>query len=136
MKKITKKTMFENLRDLAESGALHMQDFNEDITDTMVIEFCEKEIAALDAKASKAKENAAKKKAEGDALREVIAQVLTNEFQTIAEVTAQIEGNDVTIGRVTNRLAALATAGIAEKSQITVGEGSAKRKIAAYRLAQ
>ena len=135
MKKITKKEMFETIRTLAESGALHACDVNEDITDDDVIAFCDKEIAALDAKAAKAKETAAKKKAEGDALRDAVLAVLTDEFQPIADIAAQVDSEDATVGKVTNRLAALAAAGLAVKTQITVGETGAKRKISAYKVA-
>lgn len=133
--RITKKEILSNVRALMEQ--LDIVEFeNEDLTPDAVIEFCDKEIAALDAKAAKAKEKAAEKKAVGDALRDVVEQVLTNEYQTIADIAARIEGEDVTVGKVTNRLSALAAAGIAERTQLTVGEKGAKRKVSAYRLAQ
>ena len=133
MTKITKKEILSNVRALMETLDVGFE--NEALTPDMVIEFCDKEIAALDAKTAQAKERAAAKKADGDALRDVVLQVLTDEFQTIADVAAQIEGEDVTVGRVTNRLSALVKEGLAERGQVTVGDTGAKRKISAYKLA-
>lgn len=93
------------------------------------------EIELLDNKAAKAKATAAKKKVEGDALRDAVQAVLTDEFQTIADVTAQVEGEDVSTSKVQYRLNALVTNGLAVKEQITVGEGESKRKLMAYKIA-
>lgn len=95
----------------------------------------EHEIELLDAKSSKAKATAAKKKAEGDALRDAVQAVLTDEFQTIADITAKVEGEDVSTAKVQYRLNALVGAGIAVKEQVTVGEGESRRKLMAYRIA-
>ena len=92
------------------------------------------EIELLDAKAAKAKATAAKKKVDGDALRDAVQAVLTDEFQTIADITAQVEGDEVTASKVQYRLNALVGAGIARKEQVTVGEGDGKRKLMAYAL--
>ena len=95
----------------------------------------EHEIELLDAKSSKAKATAAKKKAEGDALRDAVQAVLTDELQTIADITAKVEGEDVSAAKVQYRLNALVGAGIAVKEQVTVGEGESRRKLMAYRIA-
>ena len=95
----------------------------------------EHEIELLDAKSSKAKATAAKKKAEGDALRDAVQAVLTDELQTIADITAKVEGEDVSTAKVQYRLNALVGAGIAVKEQVTVGEGESRRKLMAYRIA-
>ena len=137
MEKITKREMFEAIKGLAESGALHMQDFNEAISDSAVIEFCENEIALLDKKAVKAKERAATKKAEGDELTEAVRTAMsTEEFEPIAEIAARIDGEDVTVAKVQYRLTQLVKNGEAVKEQITVpgGEGQKARKIMAYKL--
>lgn len=93
------------------------------------------EIELLDNKAAKAKATAAKKKTEGDALRDAVQAVLTDELQTIADITAKVEGEDVSAAKVQYRLNALVGAGIAVKEQITVGEGESRRKLMAYRIA-
>lgn len=129
MEKITKREMYEAIIAVVSAG-----EFKYDKDD--YIDFCQKEIELLDKKAAKAKETAAKKKADGDQLTEAVYAVLSaEEFEPIADITARIEGDDVTIAKVTYRLGQLVKAEKAEKSEIEVagGEGQKKRKIAAYR---
>lgn len=123
-KKITKRENFVEI--VAELKAIGREDL------AGVIEH---EIELLDNKAAKAKATAAKKKVEGDALRDAVQAVLTDELQTIDAITAQIEGEEVSKSKVQYRLNALVANGLAEKTQITVGEGEAKRKLMAYRAA-
>lgn len=123
-KKITKKDNFN-----AIIGVLIDAD-REDLAKVI-----EHEIELLDNKAAKAKATAAKKKTEGDALRDAVQAVLTDEFQTIADITAKVEGEDVSTAKVQYRLNSLVGAGIAVKEQVTVGEGESKRKLMAYAVA-
>ena len=97
----------------------------------------EHEIELLDNKAAKAKATAAKKKTEGDALRDAVQAVLTDELQTIKEITEKVEfeGFDGSQAKVQYRLNALVNAEIAVKEQVSVGEGETKRKLMAYKLA-
>lgn len=123
-KKITKKENFTKIIGiLIDAGC-------EDLAEVI-----EHEIELLDNKAAKAKATAAKKKAEGDALRDAVQAVLTDEFQTIADITAKVEGEDVSPAKVQYRLNALVSAGIAVKEQVTVGEGESRRKLMAYAIA-
>ena len=139
MEKITKRNMFEALINLATTGDLAYATDEGTITVTAesLITFAENEIALLDKKAVKAKERAATKKAEADELTDAVRAVLTDEFQTIAEVASQIEGEDVTVAKVQYRLGQLAKNGEAVKEQITIegGEGQKSRKVMAYALA-
>lgn len=120
--KITKKEMYTNIMNLLSDNEA-------------IVAFCEHEIELLDKKAVKAKETAAKKKAAGDELTDAVASVLNDEFQTIADVTAQIEGEDVTNAKVQYRLNALVKAGAAEKAEVTLEgtDGKKARKVVAYR---
>lgn len=94
----------------------------------------EKEL--LEKKAATAKAAAAKKKVEGDALTDAVAAVLTDELATIADITAKVEGDDVTVSKVQYRLNQLVANGKARKEQVTVsGEGSKARKLMAYAIA-
>ena len=133
MEKITKREMFETIKKTFETGSC---EFEADV----VIAFCDKEIAALDAKAAKAKERAAAKKAEADVLMGLVENALTDEYQTIADIAAVVaeEDADATVSKVQYRLGKLVEAGVAEKTQITVEktETSKARKIMAYRVAQ
>ena len=102
-----------------------------------VTEFCINEIELLDKKAAKAKERAAAKASEGDALTEaVIAVMTTDEFQPIATIAANVADEDATVAKVTYRLTQLVKNGTAEKQEVTVGggEGSKSRKVQGYRL--
>jgi len=134
-KKIVKRDFFEAFKAMALDGNMHIEDFAEGVTDEMVVEFCDNEIALLDKKAAKAKETAAKKKTE-DPLTAVIKEVLTNEFEAIADIAARIEGEDITVSKVSYRLSQLVKAGFAEKEEISVKDGDGKsRRIMAYRIA-
>ena len=130
MEKITKREMFEAIKETFETGSCKYDA-------AVVMEFCEKEIAALDAKAVKAKERAAAKKADGDELTDLVASALTDEFQVIADIAATVaETNaDATVSKVTYRLGRLVEAGKAEKTQVTIpaSEGGKARKVQAYR---
>ena len=137
MEKITKREMFEAIKGLAESGALHMADFNEAISDEAVADFCANEIALLDKKAAKAKERAATKRAEGDELTGAVRAAMSAEdFEPIADIAARIEGEDVTVAKVTYRLTQLVKNGEAEKQELTIpgAEGQKARKVQGYKL--
>ena len=130
MEKITKREMFEAIKETFETGECKF--------DAEVVKaFCDKEIAALDAKAAKAKERAAAKKSEGDELMTQVREALTGEFQTIADIAAAVaEVNaDATVSKVTYRLTKLVEAGDAEKTDVTIpgGEGVKARKVKAFR---
>lgn len=130
MEKITKREMYEAIKETFETGSCKYDA-------ATVVAFCEKEIASLDSKAAKAKERAAAKKAEADVLYDQVADVLTGEFQVIADIAAAVaEVNaDATVSKVTYRLGKLVEAGVAEKTQVTIpaSEGSKARKVQAYR---
>lgn len=129
MTKITKRFVYEQLITLAETGTM-------DLTEEQLKAFAENEIAQLDKKATKAKEKAAEKKAEGDALRDTVESVLTDEFQTVADVSAQIEGEDVTVGKIRNRLSELVRLGMAEKDTVSVDvDGKSVQRMAYKRAA-
>lgn len=99
----------------------------------VIVEFCDKEIAALGAKAEKAKARAAAKKAEGDELRATVASVLTTEPMIAEDVLAAITGvEDLTKAKVIARLTQLCKAGDAVKTEVTV-DG---KKRMAYSLAE
>ena len=132
MEKITKRDMYTAIANGVKTG-----DFTYDVND--IVDFCDKEIAALDRKAAKAKERAATKAAEADALTGAVADVLTtDEFKTIADIVAVIAANDadVTASKVTYRLTKLVKDGAAEKAEVTVPgvDGGKARKVMGYRL--
>lgn len=89
-------------------------------------------ILAQDAnKAAKAKERAAAKRAEGDALRATVQGVLTEEFQSAQAITDAIGDEEVTKAKVIARLKQLVDSGVAVKEEQKIGD----KKCMAYRLA-
>lgn len=130
MKKMTKREMFEIVKKAFETGEFDLVD--------EVIAFCDKEIESLDAKAVKAKERAAAKKAEADVLMDQVREALTDEYQTIADIAATVStvNADATISKVQYRLTKLVEAEVAEKTQITLEktEDSKARRVMAYRV--
>jgi hypothetical protein len=127
--KITKKDRYGMMIDIL-NGAMPAEADKEDL-----VNFCKAEIAALDKKAAKAKEKAGTKDgAANDKLAQAVRDALTNDFLTIAEIAAKIDGEDITPQKVTYRLNAFVDAGIAESTVTKVGTGNGKRSLKAYRL--
>lgn len=134
MEKITKREMFEALVAYAEATDMEVQVGEAVVTATDFVAFATKEIEQLDKKAVKAKERAAAKRAEGDALTDAVLAVLTGEFQTAADVAAQIEDEDATVAKVSYRLGALVKDGKAVKEDIKVDREGKKAVLKGYRL--
>ena len=126
-KKITKREKFEMLKEIIRG------DVNVEMTaeQAELVDFLDSQINAIDIKAEKAKARNAEKKANGDELRDVVQTILTDEFQTIDAIVAQIEGEEITKAKVTARLTSLVNNGIAEKADVKDEEG---RKLKAYKL--
>ncbi len=129
MKKITKNDMYDVIMNAAQTGT-----WTVDVAE--VVAFCEKEKAQLAKKAAKAKETAAKKRAEAvDELADAVFATMTNELQTIEGVMAQIEGEDVTAGKIAARMRKLVNAGSIVKEEVSVEVDGKKVKRMAYKLA-
>lgn len=128
--RITKREMFEIIKDIVAGEDV-------EVDAQVVTDFCDKEIAALDAKATKARERAAAKKAEGDALKDLVAGELTDELQTIADITVRVVEQDAeaTAGKVGYRLRALEAEGVAVKEKVKIKGETGTREVVAYRLA-
>ena len=134
MEKITKKQMFEGM-------VAYFEGADTELTEKQFIEFCIAQIEDLDKKAAKAKERAAKKKAEGDVLTDLVYSVMTEEFQTGADIAAAVlaqlpEDTDVTASKVTARITKLVNADAVVKEQVTVEVEGKKSKKMAYKLAE
>ena len=126
-KNLTKRDKFEMLKEIVRG------DVNVEMTveQAELVEFLDAQIVAIDTKAEKAKARSAEKKANGDELRDVVQSILTEDYQTIDAIVAQIEGEDVTKAKVTARLTSLVKNGLAEKEDVKDEEG---RKLKAYKL--
>jgi hypothetical protein len=101
-----------------------------------IVEFCDKQLASLEAKAVKAKARAEEKRAAGDELRAVIADLLTNVPQTAEEILAQIndESGELTKQKVIARMTQLVNYGMASKCDVTVEIDGKKTSRKAYTL--
>ncbi len=95
-----------------------------------IMEFCEKEIAAIARRNEKAKERATSKRAEGDALRERIYETLGEEPKAIADIVAELADDTITPSKVVARANALVKEGRVTKTTIKV-DG---RKLVAYSI--
>lgn len=103
-----------------------------------LVTFCEKELAALDHKAEKAKERAAAKREAGDELQTIVANVLTADFASREDITNLVKETDpeASVGKVGYRLTKLVEAGVAQKAEASVeGTDGKKKKITVYALA-
>lgn len=121
--KVTKKDWYAQIRAVVEASDNEQKEG--------ILGFIDHEVELLEAKAAKAAERAASKKADGDKLRNAVQAVLTDELQTIDAITAQIEGEDITKAKVTARLTQLVKAGIATKDMVKTEDS---RKVTAYKL--
>ena len=131
--KITKRDHFEAiialLNKMADAGTATDTDIDAEIM------FCEKELNMLNRRSARSKENAEKRKAEPDEIYDLVAEVISDEFASIQELTNAIGREDVSKGKVANRLAKMVKAGIAEKGEVTEPDLLGKnRKVSAYRL--
>jgi len=122
--KMTKRDWFGEIRAIVEGS-----DY-EDVAGAL--EFIDHQVELLDAKAVKAAERAAAKKADGDELRQTVLGILTEEAQTADDITAAIGDETVTKAKVVARLTQLCKANVAEKEQVKTDDG---RRVMAYALA-
>lgn len=125
VKKVTKKENYEMLMEIVENSNSEMK--------AELVDFITKQIESIDAKAAKAKEKAAEKRAEGDELRAAVKAVLTEELQTAETILSQIEGEELTKAKIVARLTQLVKNGEASKEEVKTEEG---KKIMAYKLAE
>lgn len=123
-KKITKTEYFAEIRAIVEASDAANKE--------QLIEFVDTQVAQIAAKAEKAKARAAEKRATGDELKAAIAQVLTDEYQNLDTIAAQIDGEDVTRAKISARVSALVREGVAEKAPIKTDGKTAM----SYRLVQ
>ena len=124
-KKITKKDYYTMLKEIVEES----KDIETEISKEELLEFIDKQVASINAKAEKAKEKAAEKKANGDELREVVQSILTEEYQTIDSIVSQIDGEEITKAKITARLTSLVKAGLATKSDVKNEETGKIQKV-------
>ena len=123
-KKITKRDNFTAIVEVLTNAG------REDLAAVMT-----HEIDLLDAKSSKAKARAVEKKAENDALADIVASVLGEDFETIPAITGKVTELDetATVSKVQYRLVQLVKSGKAEASDIKVSDGTKTRTLKGYK---
>lgn len=117
---MTKKEKFEVIS--AVFATIDREDKDE------ILEFCKSEVEALDRRTQKAKETSAKKRAEGDSLKDALESVLGEEPMTIADILDAMADDSLTPAKVTSRMAQLVRAEKVKKEIVKV-EG---RKLVGY----
>lgn len=93
-----------------------------------ILEFVQAQIESIEKRNAKAKETASKKRAEGDALRDTIEEMLGDEPMTINDILEALNDDALTSAKVVARMSQLVKAGKAEK--VTVKADG--RKLVAY----
>ena len=122
-KKVTKKEMYAGLiATLTENFGDEVQEY---------VEFLQGEIAALDKRAEKEKERRAAKKAEGDDLKDAVAEAIEAGPKTAEAIADELadEFPELTKAKVTYRASQLVKDGAIFKVQIKTEDG---RKVVAY----
>ena len=121
--KATKTEMFEGIK------ATLIENFGDEVQE--YVEFLDKEIAAIKARAEKEKARRAAKKAEGDELKDAVAEAIGAEPITAQEIADALadEFPEVTKAKVTYRAGQLVKDGEIFKIQIKTEDN---RKVVAY----
>ena len=124
-KKLTKKDYYNLIKGIIENTEVEGKDG--------LMEFIDKQVAQIEAKAEKAKERATEKKVVGDELREIVKGALTNEYQTANDITDKIDNEEVTKAKVVARLTQLVKAGEVEKADAKTEDN---KSVKVYKLAE
>ena len=112
-KKTTKKEHFAMLRTMLETEMANHPQCDE------LMEFIDKEIAALDKKAADAKARAEKTKAANDELKDrIFALLIEDDFMTTPEIIAALGDEGLSTQKVGARLTKLKEAGLVEKEEV------------------
>lgn len=122
-KKITKKDMYAGLI------ATLTENFGDEVKE--YVDFLQGEIDALDNRAAKEKARRAAKKAEGDDLKDAVANAIGADPITAEDIAEGLadEFPEVTKAKVTYRASQLAKDGVIYKVQVKTEDG---RKVVAY----
>lgn len=120
-KKMTKAEYFEAIKAVVEAAG-----------ETELAEFCDAQIAQLANKAEKAKEAAAKRRAESDEIRKIVLANVTNEWATAQDIADAIGDEEISKNKVVPRLTALVNDGAIVKDTAKAENG---KKVTVYKLA-
>jgi hypothetical protein len=138
MEKFTTRNFMEAVINNANGNGYIFEDAAHNIVEVdieTIKEFAANSIAKLNESNAKASARTAKKRAE-DPVAEAIFNVLTNDFQTIADISAKVEIADLTSSKVASVMRMYIEAGKVEKQEVTIPatETTKSRKAMAYKL--
>lgn len=125
-KKFTKRDFYESI--IAAFTGAEIPVDKEMPNPDEIVEFCNTQITNLEtAKAGAARRNAAKK-AEPDALRDKVYNVVASatEPMTAADVVLELNDEEASMGKVSNRLTKLVGEGVVFKAQATMKDDAGK----------
>lgn len=128
VKKMTKRENYVALKEILESS-------NADNV-VELVEFIDAQIAQLDKKAETAKAKSAERKAEGDELRARVLNVITEDYQTVDDIYAQVPAEadeELSKSKIIARLTQLVNNGDIEKADAKDENGKTKK---VYKLAE
>lgn len=121
--KITKRDNYKTLIAIVEASDREDKE--------QLIEFLNKEIRLLINRADKERERAAKKKVDGDELREKVEKLIGEDWITPDDIVAALDETEVTRNKVIARVSQLIKIGKVEKGSAKIND----RKVVVYRLA-
>ena len=121
--KITKRDNYKTLIAMVEASDREDKE--------QLIEFLNKEIRLLINRADKERERAAKKKVDGDELREKVEKLIGEDWITPDDIVAALDETEVTRNKVIARVSQLIKIGKVEKGSAKIND----RKVVVYRLA-
>lgn len=126
---MTKREKFERVMNFVTGTEVSFSDEER----AEMLEWCDKEIAALNAKNEKAKQRAAEKRAAGDELRERVYAAIGDAAEpiTVNGILEAMCDSSLTPAKITARTRQLVAAGMVEKQMVKM-DG---RKLTAYTLA-
>jgi Ni,Fe-hydrogenase I large subunit len=120
--KTTKVTKAQILAAIAtiipEDLSIQVNDEETVVSSEDIMNYINTTLKQIASKNENARARAAEKKAKGDSLKDAIAAVLTDEFQTITEIAEKLKEEDATSAKIMARLTQLCKAGLAHKESI------------------
>lgn len=133
---MTKREFYAIVRSMIENtNDIYQCDENAYTSEDMLA-FIDKAVAGLDARLTKDRERSAQKRAE-DTLLDEVYSVITDEFETVADIASRVSSEDATVGKVIYRLNRLVSEGKVAKTEgkIPATETSKARSVKMFKRA-
>jgi hypothetical protein len=136
---MTKKEKYAVISDIVTAAEASGISIPEETTYTELKEFLSHEVELIETRTAAAQARSAKRKAEGDALREQVFEVIpTDEYVSVFDIQTALNDPNVTTPMITARLTQLINAEMVVKDTTTMPpatESGRSRKITVYKKA-